>query len=147
LSTPHHQGNTYDHLIAQRWLLLWVHITAAAVLAAIYLKLTPFGRVPFCVRLCGVIVIVRASVVIVPYVISGIFSRRLISPRRIPAALFAAVLALGAVVQGIVITEAQPEDRLLLALVVSFVEILVFVFAARVLFGATWGSNNRWRGP
>ena len=94
-------------------------------------------------------VLARALVVMAPYVISGAFSRRLISAGLVHAALFAAVLALCTVVQAIVIIYAQAEDRFLLALIVSLAETFLLMLAARILFGgySPWGSNNRWRGP
>jgi hypothetical protein len=147
-----------ERRLAHRRLLAWVHATQALLITFLYLSQVNFGGFVYTTRGAGVSVIILAAPALLPYVISGIFSRRVVTDDRVRLVIFIFVLTAGTVFIGFLLLGTFGTFSRLGLLGVFVLQTLGYVGIANVLWsvqrdtGVTRSAerpppNDRRRGP
>ena len=139
---PAHQvGVSYDHLAFNRAVLFWLHLVLGVAAALVYISTIDTTHLRWWRRGAGLILLIRSSGPLVPYVVSGVFSRRVATANRFGIWLFALVLVLGtAAIAYFYLTRTVQVGSAFLMLEILFVQGGLYCLAARALFGT--GPTN-----
>jgi|SRR5580658_7415139 hypothetical protein len=93
-------GVLYDRLVFQRLLLVWVHIALAIVAGLLYLSAANLQHFAYWRPRASMAAVAMASIPMLPYLLSGIHSRDLVSGQRLGFWIFVLVLVIGTGVVG-----------------------------------------------
>jgi hypothetical protein len=90
-------GVLFDRWMFNRALLLWVHIALATIAGLLYLSSTDLTRFAYWRRSASAGSVMIAAIALMPYLLSAVHSRRLVSHLRVRLWIFVAVLAAGTI--------------------------------------------------
>jgi hypothetical protein len=93
-------GVLYDRWIFNRALLLWAHIALAIIARLLYLSSTDLTHFAYWRRSASAGSLMIAAIAMMPYLLSAVHSRRLVSHLRVRLCIFRAVLTAGTIGMG-----------------------------------------------
>jgi hypothetical protein len=126
-------GASYDHLVFNRSLLLWLHVVLALAAALMYLTTIDTSHLRWWRRGAAEVALLRSSASLVPYMVSAAVSRRFATARRFGIWLFALVLVAGTVAVGyFYVTRMVDEVPVVGTLTAVLVQTAIYLIAAIV---------------
>lgn len=129
---PQQLGIDYDRLVYSRSLLLWLHLALGLAAALIYLGTFDHSRLAWWGR-AGIYLVSQSALAWIPYLVSGIYSRRRLPARPSGTWLFMLILLSGTVGVGcFYLTPMVHEIPVFSAILV---QTAAYVLAASVLLG------------
>jgi hypothetical protein len=139
LSPPQQLGVSYDHVVVNHGMLAWLHLILGLAAALAYLSTFDTTHFRWWRRSAGMVVLMHSSGSLLPYLVSGLFSRRLVMARRIGVWLFALVLMGGTAAVGyFYLTRSLDDDEFIYRMAaVVLAQTAVYVLAARGLLGGS----------
>jgi hypothetical protein len=125
-------GINYDHIVFNRALLLWSHIILGFAAAMVYLG-THLGHFQYWRTARPLVAVVCSAPGAIPYLISGLLVRRLVTSRLFGTWMFVVVLVggTGAVAYHYV-TRSAEGPHIFDTLIVVVIQTAVFLVAAAI---------------
>jgi drug/metabolite transporter (DMT)-like permease len=131
-SPSHDRGVDYDRLVFDRALLLWLHFALGLVAALMYLSTFDHSHLSWWSRV-GIYLVLQSAPAWLPYVISGVNSRRHLPARRSGLWLFVLILFAGTAAMGYFYLTLMIHDIPVFGAIV--IQTTAYVVAASVFLG------------
>jgi hypothetical protein len=125
-------GVDYDRLVFDRALLMWLHVVLGFVAAFMYLSTRDHGRLSWWSRV-GIYLVSQSAVAWIPYLISGVYSRRHLPARQSGICLFVLVLLAGTAAVGYYYLTPMVNELPVFA--VMLIQTAAYIAAAIVFLG------------
>jgi len=125
-------GATYEHVLFNRALLFWLHVTLGVVIGFIYLSTLDTTHIRWWRRV-GIWLLIRCIPALLPYLVSGLVTHRLASVRKLPVWAFTLVLVVSTGAVGYFYLQRTPDEGIFIAVIV---QAFLYLSAARFLFGS-----------
>ena len=139
--TSAQRGADFDHFMFNRSVLLWAHLALAFAAALMYMTTLDNSWLKWWRRGAGDIELIRSIPAMIPYIVSGVLSRRLITGRRFGIWIFVAVLVAGTAAVGyLYMTGTVDKLPVLGTLATVTVQTVVFGLAAVILLARECGD-------
>ena len=135
-------GPDYDRLVINRTFLLWLHVVLGVALGIAYVSTLDYSHFRWWSRWSQQALLIRCFVPVVPYLISVIFSRRVVTQHRIGVVIFTVVLVAGTVAAGYCYI-SRFSDGIFGSgtLAVVAIQIIIYILAAIILL-VDWRSRE-----
>ena len=125
----------HRRLVFNRNLLLWSHLILGSVTAFTLLSREDLSKFPYWTRGAGIAVTIMAAPVLLPYVYSLFYSRKLVTERRLAAWGFVLVLVADTVIAELLIFGVIPFKPFGLGLILfTIYGVIVNGAAANIIF-------------